>query len=177
METTRTLFKTMHFDHATQAVNEAEAGLDLDTLMAWIDENLPYEYEYPYDLAQAYPWLSRADVFNGRIMRRQYYGFWRYTSALISAGVALSKVEPYHKFFIYKYPSNFANIAKHRSRKTMEESIAEKLTLPVAKPLPFWSIISIISPLLKYPPKPFTPTQSRLLPESRAFLAPSSTIT
>jgi len=65
---------------------------DDNALIYWIDENLPRNYS-PGDLEEAYNMLSKADVFQGRIRRRQTYRYLVYISYLISAGVANAKKE------------------------------------------------------------------------------------
>ncbi|MBM4248416.1 MAG: replication factor C large subunit [Euryarchaeota archaeon] len=73
-------------------------------VMLWLDENLPLEYKHPEDLARAFGSLSRADVFLGRVSRRQQYGLWGYASDLISAGVSLAKRRRYPDFIRYRFP-------------------------------------------------------------------------
>ena len=52
----------------------------------WIEENIPEEYGKE-DLEKAFDMLSRADVFRGRIMRRQYYRFMVYQIAFLTASI------------------------------------------------------------------------------------------
>ena len=49
--------------------------------------------------------LSKADIFDGRIKRRQYYGLLKYSSVLMTYGVAAAKKEKYKKFTRYRFPS------------------------------------------------------------------------
>jgi len=58
----------------------------------WIEENIPKEYDKG-DIEKAFEVLSRADVFRGRIMRRQYYGYLTTIQMMLTAGVAISKSE------------------------------------------------------------------------------------
>jgi replication factor C large subunit len=82
---------------AFEYVNE-----DMDQQMLWIDENLPKEYERAEDIARAYRNLSHADIFSARIRRWQHWRFLVYVSALMTAGVAVSKDKKYDKFVEYK---------------------------------------------------------------------------
>ena len=86
-ETLRDIFKARSFWQAKMAAD----GLDMDIkeLMLWLDENIPLEYEG--EIAGAYDMLSRADVFRGRIVRRQDWGLLRYVVDLSTLGVAFSK--------------------------------------------------------------------------------------
>ncbi len=102
-EVVRAILKTQKYKEARQAA--FDAGVDHDTLKLWIAENIPAEYEKPDEIAGAFESLSRADVFDGRIRKRQYWGFLRYSSDLMSAGVSVAKKEPYRKFTAYAYPS------------------------------------------------------------------------
>src|SRR6266568_2956719 len=72
-----------------------EAVRDLDEtpedLILWIDQNLAHEFGRPDDLARGYDVLSRADVFLGRVRRRQSYGLWSYARELMSSGVAVAR--------------------------------------------------------------------------------------
>ena len=100
---------------------------DLDKIALWIDENLPKEYLDPASLAQAYDYVSRADVFTGRIRRWQHWGFLVYVNALLSAGVAVSKTERNKNPVAYQQTQRILKlwIAKQKYAKRL--GIAEKI--------------------------------------------------
>jgi len=103
---------------------------DMNQRMLWIDQNLPFEYDKPEDLARAYDKLSKADVFNRRIRRWQHWRFLVYINALITAGVAVSKDEKYKKFVQYRPTGRLLKLwwAKQKSmkKKAIAGKIAEK---------------------------------------------------
>ncbi|MDR1690212.1 MAG: replication factor C large subunit, partial [Candidatus Methanoplasma sp.] len=70
----------------------SEVDVDPETAILWIDENLPYEYKEPGDTVRGYEKLSRADIFLGRVYRRQYYGMWSYASEMMTMGVSTAKM-------------------------------------------------------------------------------------
>jgi replication factor C large subunit len=92
----------------------------------WVDENTPRLYRDRESIGQAYGNLSRADVFMGRIMRRQYWGFLRYANVLMTAGVNASRPEKIN-FTQYMFPSYFAAMGRSKGLRNTEESIAGKL--------------------------------------------------
>lgn len=85
----RDIFKTRDI---TQLRN-LSTTLDVppEIMLLWIVENIPREYQHPIDISNAFEAASKADVFFGRVYRRQYYGFWSYASDLMTSGVALAK--------------------------------------------------------------------------------------
>lgn len=124
-DTMRMIFKTMSIDRAREAVFDSEE--DHDTIMKWIVENLPIEYTEPDDLKAAYDSLSKADVFLGRIKRRQDWSLLKYASDLMSAGVALSKKDTYKKFSRYQYPKTFITMAQTKKKRAVVGAVAEKM--------------------------------------------------
>ncbi|MHC1567449.1 MAG: replication factor C large subunit [Candidatus Syntropharchaeia archaeon] len=85
-----------------------------DTFIHWIHENLPlYEGE---DLSRGFSFLSRADVFLGRVRRKQNYRLWRYASILMSGGILSAKSRSYPPLR-YKYPSLFRKLAGRKKKK------------------------------------------------------------
>jgi len=98
-----------------------------DNLILWIDENLPMEYKYPDDLARAYEFLSRADVFLGRVWRRQYYGLWGYASELMTGGIAVAKKHEYRGFTAYHFPKWLRSMAASKQYRQIRLSIAKKI--------------------------------------------------
>ncbi len=72
-----------------------KVGFDVDeeprNVLSWIDENIPSKCRDPGDLVRCYEKASRADIFLGRVMSRQYYGFWSYAKDLMTFGVCESK--------------------------------------------------------------------------------------
>ena len=119
------IFKTTDVNIAISALDNVDE--DLDKAILWIDENLPKEYEKPKDLASAYEMLSRADVFKGRIRRWQHWRFLVYINALITAGIAVSKDEKYHKFVKYSPTSRILKIYIANMRHQKRKAIAHKI--------------------------------------------------
>ncbi len=104
---------------------------DMDQIFLWMDENVPKEYTDPEDLAQAYEILSRADVFRGRIIRRQHWGFMAYIYQYLTAGIALAKKEKYKSFVQYKQSSRILTLWLTKQKREKVKSIAKKIGVKV----------------------------------------------
>jgi len=100
---------------------------DINAQMMWIDENLPKEYKDPASLARAYDYLSRADVFLGRIRRRQHWRFLATAGPLMSAGVAVSKDERNPAEIKYSRPDRILEMWKAKMMNQKRDSISTKI--------------------------------------------------
>lgn len=98
-------------------------------LILWLEQNIPYEYKGE-ELAKAFDSLSKADVFNRRIMRWQHWRYLVYIYQLLSNGVAFSKDESKKGFVMYKRGSRplkiWMNNQKNFKRKTISEKLSSK---------------------------------------------------
>ncbi len=91
-DTLQIIFKTGNCDIARQATWSSDKPYD--ELMRWVEANITTEYGSSVEeTASAYEALSRSDVFQGRIMRRQNWGLLSYSNDMMACGVALSKKE------------------------------------------------------------------------------------
>lgn len=120
----RIIFKSKKAENVIGILEKAE--MDLDEAVLWIDENLPREYRGK-DLKKAYECISRADVFKGRIRRRQHWAFLVYVNALLSAGVATAKEEKNGIFVNYRRTERILKIWQSNNRNSKRNLIAEKL--------------------------------------------------
>jgi replication factor C large subunit len=122
------VFKTTDPKVAIKAYDNVNE--DFDKIRLWLEENLPLEYTKPEDLANAFDYLSKADVMSRRIRRWQHWRFLVYINAYLSAGVAVSKSEKYQKFISYSRPSRILKLwqanVKYAKRKAIAQKIAEK---------------------------------------------------
>ena len=121
----RRIFKAKTFAEVRKARFQSEVRDDL--LMRWIEENIPRQYTKPEDTASAFNMLSRADIFNGRILRRQYWGFKRYSSELMTAGVALSRENDYHDFIMYTFPTILKKLSASRGVRNLKKDMGKKI--------------------------------------------------
>lgn len=119
------VFKTTDPNIAIDAFDNV--GEDLDKVLLWVDENLPYEYEKPEDLARAYDFISRSDIMKRRIRRWQHWRFLVYIRAYLSAGIAVSKDEKYKKFIKYKPTSRILKLWMAKMKYAKRKAIAEKI--------------------------------------------------
>ena len=122
----KTVFKSENYKGATDAGQNLDTQ-DFDMLSKWLGENIPAEYEKLEEQTEAFSWLSRADIFQGRIFRRQNYSYLKYARALSLAGVALSKKKPYYKFVKYSFPSSIRKLGASRKNRGLLKSISSKI--------------------------------------------------
>ncbi|MEM2909100.1 MAG: replication factor C large subunit [Candidatus Bilamarchaeaceae archaeon] len=119
----KTIFKATTYKEAKEAL---AGDADYELLKLWIDENIPNEYENIEDLVRAYHWLSRADVFQGRIKKSSWV-LLKYALDLMSAGIALAKAERYKKFTKYIFPKYLKAMSISMERRAMMKSLGLKI--------------------------------------------------
>jgi len=122
----KVIFKTTTPSNAKQSTQNLDE--DADTFLQWIRENIPREYKKPGDVAEAYKQLSNADLFNGRIMKRQNWKLLKYVYFFSSVGVALSKDEKYDGWTKYQYPGKIKRMGQSHAARNRMDSIASKLS-------------------------------------------------
>jgi len=93
----------------------------------WIDENLPLEYD-GNDLFKGYLVLSRADMFLGRVRKRQFYRLWKYASYLMTVGVQQVKSEKKGGWTRYRRPSRWQMLFYTRSKREKLKKVLAKIS-------------------------------------------------
>ncbi len=121
----KVVFKTLSFNDARSAIQNL--GVDPEMVKSWIEENIPYEYEGREEIKDAYYWLSKADIFYGRIIKRQSWGLMSYALDFMTSGVALSKTERYIKFTKYQFPSAIKYLSRTKSVRAIRYATAKKI--------------------------------------------------
>ncbi|MFB6116323.1 MAG: replication factor C large subunit [Candidatus Nanosalina sp.] len=119
------VFKTTTASTAEDATNNLDE--DPDTFLQWIRENVPREYKKKEEVAEAYNWVSKADLFNGRIRRRQNWKLLKYLYKFSTVGVALSKDEKYSGYTKYQYPSKISKMGSSRASRQKMDSVTSKM--------------------------------------------------
>ncbi len=99
--------------------------MEIDEIVLWIEENIPSEYKGAA-LAKAYDYLSKADLFKGRIYRHQYWRFLVYQNFFISAGISSATKIKSSKFTQYKKPSRILKIWLSNQRNAKRKAIILK---------------------------------------------------
>jgi len=118
------IFKGRSIKEIKEAVDSADISTDM--LSLWVEENIPRQFD-AIDAGRAFDVLSRADVFNGRIMNRQHWGFLKYSIFLSTAGVGLSKTKDYHSFIPLAFPSILSSLSSSSPKREMRKKIAAKI--------------------------------------------------
>ncbi len=109
---------------ALQGVRELDESPE--DLVGWVDENLPREYRDD-DLERGFDALSKADMFLGRVRRRQDYGMWRYASFMMVAGVNRARHGRYGGYTKYNTPTYWQKLGRAKSARNVRDSLAAKV--------------------------------------------------
>lgn len=126
------IFSVLHKIFTAQNINEARSArfsseADSEMLQNWIEENIPRAYSDTADIAEAYEKLSRADIYEGRIRKRQHYGFLKYSSELATSGVALAKSGKIDSYIRYEFPQFLKKLSAGSSQKALRKSLSGKI--------------------------------------------------
>lgn len=118
------IFKGKNIPEIQEAVNSVDVSLEL--LSLWVEENIPKQFDL-IDAANAFNIFSKADIFNGRIMNRQHWGFLKYSIFLSTCGVGLSRRKDYNFFQPLSFPTILSSLSKSSSVREVRKSIALKI--------------------------------------------------
>jgi len=119
------IFKSTDPSIAARAFDSV--NLNADEVMLWVEYNCPREYKNPKDIARAFDALSKADVYRGRIRRRQHWRFLVYIYALVSAGVAVAKDAKYAGAIKYMQTTRLLKMWQAKMKYGQRKAIASKI--------------------------------------------------
>ncbi len=97
-----------------------------EDLILWVDHNLPYEYGTAPDRDRGFRELSRADVYLGRVRRRQDYGLWSFARERMSRGVASARRDRPRGGQL-GFPQYLLQMSRSRGRRMARNGLAKKL--------------------------------------------------
>ncbi|MCL2141810.1 MAG: replication factor C large subunit [Methanimicrococcus sp.] len=105
-----------------------------EDLILWIDENLPIQFPQEKnkgintDVSNGYQILSKADLYLGRVRRRQNYRMWRYAGYMMTTGPMSVRSKDYPGFIKYSSPTRWKRVGQNRSVRNMRDNIAVKMS-------------------------------------------------
>ncbi len=103
-----------------------EKDFTTEDYLMWIDSNLPSETSDPSDLESAYEILSLADIFVGRVIKKQHYAFKGYAEE-IAAGVFTAIENVNEKYVKYEFPSYIMKMSRMRDGREGRRYLTTKL--------------------------------------------------
>jgi len=120
----RDIFKTQNI----KSIRDGTTHFDVppEMFFLWIAENLPREYKDLDDLIAGYKALSTADLFFGRVSRRQHYGLWAYACDLMNGGVAVAKTHSYGNTKYYP-PTWIRELKKSKPARAIKDAVVLKI--------------------------------------------------
>ncbi len=118
------IFRSGSLEKARMSMRDLDESPE--TMILWIDENMPAEYRKPDDLARGYSALSKSDVYLGRVTRRQHYGLWSYSNDLMTGGVAVARQGRFSGGQ-YRFPFWLIKMSRSSGLRRTIDSLAGKL--------------------------------------------------
>ena len=113
------------------AIKSREMVRDIDEdpnmVMLWVDENLPRQYIDRGDLYRGYGKLSKADIFLGRVNRRQYYGMWSYALDMMTSGVCVARMTNKKSSDWFKNPAYLTKLSRSKDIRQTKDVVCQKL--------------------------------------------------
>lgn len=100
-------------------------NMPMDEILLWVEENVSKEYNGE-ELVKAVNALSRADLFKGRIYRKQYWRFLVYENIFLSYAISAAKKNVKPGFTSYKRSTRILKIWLNNQRIAKKKSIAKK---------------------------------------------------
>ena len=124
------VLKILHTTDYSRAL-ESIKNLDEDPkfTLLWLEENISKEYKNSRDKYAAYDLLSKADVYFGRVRKRQQFALWAYALDLMAA-VSIAKKKEYdtHPGY-YSYPSWIQKMGRTKEIRSVRGDIILKLAM------------------------------------------------
>ncbi|MFN3910342.1 MAG: AAA family ATPase, partial [Candidatus Anstonellaceae archaeon] len=126
-ELIRSIFRLKNLQSAQSLNFLLGSTTNKETLKLFILENIPIEFKSFLEISGAYDSLSKADVYDGRIIRSQYWGYLRYSTALMLFGVASHKLGQNSYFTPYRFPSFLQKMSISKQKRQLKKQILLKI--------------------------------------------------
>jgi len=135
-----TIFKALVKVFKGQRTDALAAVQSLDEtpedLILWVDENLPTQFPNEKgqdrginpDVSAGFHILSKADLYLGRVRRRQTYRMWRYAGFMTTIAPMAARSGEYHGFIKYSSPTRWKRMGQSRSMRNMRDTVAVKIS-------------------------------------------------
>jgi len=123
--TLRRIFYARSLTDALRAASDTD--VDLDMLLEWIYENLPYHVKDPKELAAAMGMLALADMYRGRISKTQNWSLMRYYIDFMTAGIAASWSRKSHGWVPFRFPSRIMTMSRSKIERDLLKAIGLKI--------------------------------------------------
>jgi replication factor C large subunit len=120
------IFTTRDFSAAKLAVDTGDVSLDM--LMNWVEENIPNRYASKSSVDRAYSELAFASKFLGKAERVRYYGYLKYASVCMSAGVSISSSRDIRHLPPYVFPSKIKYFSVTKEKRGIQGKMAARLS-------------------------------------------------
>ncbi len=126
-DTRENIFNTMEKVFNARSVNASRSALmevdeDISSLMLWFSHNLTAAMSHPGDVDRGMASLSKADLFLGRVRRRQNYKLWSYARDNI-ATLCLARKHPNPARSRYGFPSYLKKMSRSKeTRRILKET-------------------------------------------------------
>jgi replication factor C large subunit len=96
------------------------ASVDPEMMIQWINENIPNQYPDQAERAFAFEWLSKADIFMGRVKRKQAWELMGYAMEMAAAGAALAKSGKY-SYTRYNFPRRIGMLSRTKEARGLRK--------------------------------------------------------
>lgn len=125
-EMLRNLFMSKYVWQAKRAVTHTD--LDYETLLQWLNENIPVQYSEISDIWRAYEALARADIMLARTKKTMSWDLLSHMYDLAGPGIMLSKRKSKFKWAKYQFPQKITMLSKTREVREIRDAIAEAMS-------------------------------------------------
>jgi replication factor C large subunit len=125
-ECMKDLFKAKDFESALNSFRDT--SLDHNMIKLWVEQNIHLEYDKPKELAEAYNYMSRADVFDGRIKKREYWKLLKYSNSIMLTGVSMAKEKNNYRYVKHEFPSFLRNMSLTARKRAVRKKVLKKIS-------------------------------------------------
>ncbi len=122
-ETLREYFSAKSLLEASMLLSRS--SVDYDDLLMAVGDNLPLRYKNPEDLAEAYDFVSQADMYRGRIGTENWHLLKYFFNSLSEAAAVSPK--SYQPFALISPPIRVITLFWTKGKRTMLDKICGKI--------------------------------------------------
>lgn len=96
-----------------------------ESTIFWLDENIPLVHKDANKRYESYDLLSKADIFLGRVRKRQNYDMWKYANTLICGINTVDSVKL--GFVRYSPPKYWSKLKQNKVNRNIKKSVMQKI--------------------------------------------------